>query len=145
MTGTITIEARVAGQKRPIFSDWSIPTPPIVGSSGGRVTLRDLISWTVDEEVIAFRERQEKRRLERVLAKAEIDEGVLKGKIDMGGSDLQQEVNTEQTISTALQAFEDGVYFVFVNDEQYTSLDDAIYLSSDSRVMFLRLVALAGG
>jgi hypothetical protein len=145
MAGTITIEAKMVGQKRPIFSDWSIPIPPIASSSAGRITLRDLITWTVDEEVAAFKERQEKRRLERVLAKAEIDEGVLKGKIDMGGQDLQQEVNTDQAIATALQAFEDGVYFVFVDDQQFTGLDDVVYLTPDSHVMYLRLVALAGG
>lgn len=145
MSGTITVEAKVLGQKKPVFSDWSIPIPPAATNSSGRLTLRDLITWTVGEEIAAFRERQERRRLENVLSRAEIDRGVERGKIDMGGSDLQQEVNTESAIVTALQAFEDGVYFVFVDEQQIMGLDDAIYLRPDSHVMFLRLVALVGG
>lgn len=145
MSGTITIEAKVLGQKKPVFSDWSIPIPPVAASSSGRLTLRDLITWTVGEEVVAFRERQEQRRLENVLSRAEIDQGIERGKIDMGGRDLQQEVNTDSAIATALQAFEDGVYFVFVDEQQVMGLDEVIYLKPDSHVMFLRLVALVGG
>jgi hypothetical protein len=145
MSETITVEAKVAGRKKTIFSDWSIPMPPMDGTSSGRTTLRDLITWTVSEEVKAFRERQEQRRLERFLSRGEIREGVRRGKVDMGGRDLQQEVDLDGAIATALQAFEDGVYFVFVDDQQYSGLDDVIYLKPDSHVLYLRLVALVGG
>src|SRR5258705_2098391 len=119
MLGKITVEAKVSGQRRKLVSDWSVPIPPSAASDGGRLTLRDLITWTVSEEVTAFHERQEKRRLEHVLSRAEIKQSAQQGKIDMGGQMMPQEVDAATAIATALQAFEDGIYFVFVDDQQY--------------------------
>ena len=56
-----------------------------------------------------------------------------------------QEVDPAAAVGVALQTFEDGVYFVFVDGNQYTQMDDVIYLKADSHVLFLRLVALVGG
>ncbi len=145
MIDTITIEAKVLGQPKKVFSDWSIPIPPSAANDGGRVTLRDLIAWTVREEVRAFRERQEQRRLERVLSRAAIAQGAETGKIEMGGQDLQQDVDPDSAVAVALQAFEDGIYFVFVDGQQYTEIESVVYLKADSHVLFLRLVALVGG
>ncbi len=145
MSNTITIEAKVLGHPRKLFSDWSIPVPPEAARDGGRITLRELITWTVIEEVTAFQQRQEKRRLEQVLSRAEIQQAAEQGKIDMGGRDHQQEVDPASAIAVALQAFADGIYFVFVDGVQYTQMDDVIPLKADSHVLFLRLVALVGG
>src|SRR5690242_9160915 len=118
MTDVLRIEAKVIGRKKPLFDDWSIPIPPQAARDGGRITLRDLITWTVVEEVEAFRQRQAARRLETVLTRIQIWEGAERGKIDSGGSDLQQEVDVNQAIAVALQAFDDGIYFVFVDEQQ---------------------------
>ena len=104
-----------------------------------------LITRVVREEVTAFRERQEARRLVSALTAAQIAAGAAKGKIDMGGRDDVQEVDADAAVATALLAFEDGLYYVFVDDEQCPALDAQIALKPDSRVTFLRLVALAGG
>ena len=58
---------------------------------------------------------------------------------------MQQEVNVDEAIAVALQAFEDGLYFVFVDDVQQNQLDSEVFLNVNSKVMFLRLTALAGG
>src|SRR5262245_23176377 len=117
MSESITVEAKVLGRKRPLISDWSIPIPPITGADG-RVTLRDLIGWTVRHEVAAFQERQEQRRLVRVLSKEDIERQLAHGKVDLGGQDLQHVIDTDAAIATAVQAFQDGIYFVFINDIQ---------------------------
>ena len=72
MTDVLRIEAKVIGRKKPLFDDWSIPIPPQAARDGGRITLRDLITWTVVEEVEAFRQRQAARRLETVLTRIQI-------------------------------------------------------------------------
>ncbi len=146
---TIRVEGKVFGQKRPLFTDFSVPLPPDVqdttGAGGARLTLRDLIARVVTEEVKAFTERQEARRLVQVLSRADIERGLMKGKIDMGGKDDAQPADLQAAIATALLAFEDGLYYVFVDDAQQTDLDREVYLKPDSRMTFLRLVALAGG
>ncbi len=145
----IRVEGKVFGQKRPLFTDFSVPLPPAAydsGDEGGaRLTLRALIACVVTEEVKAFTERQEARRLVQVLSRADIERGLMKGKIDLGGKQDAQPAEGDAAIATALLAFEDGLYYVFVDDAQQTDLDREVYLKPDSRMTFLRLVALAGG
>ena len=63
----------------------------------------------------------------------------------MGGRNLDQEVDEEQAVAAALQAFEDGIYLVAVDGRELRDLDQAVYLTQDSRVTFIRLALLAGG
>lgn len=142
---SITIECKVVGRTRPLSPGWSVPIPPEWGEAGGRLTLRDLITCVVHEEVGAFEERQRQRRLIQVLTRTEIEAGARQGKIAMAGSDLAQETDSDLSAAAALRAFEDGLYFVFVDDEQQSDLDSTVYLKTDSRLTFLRLVALVGG
>lgn len=140
-----TVEGKVLGQKRPIFSGWDVELSPGKYERGGSLKLRDLIHHVVEKEVEAFRERQQERRLVRVMSSQDITQGERNGKIDPGGRDLNQIVNVEDAIAAALQAFEDGLYFVFIDDIQQTNLDAEIFPKTNSKVVFLRLTALTGG
>jgi hypothetical protein len=142
---TITIEAKVVGRRSPLVRDWKISLPPEWGTAESHLTLQDLITRIVQVEVEGFETRQEARRLERVLSTVQIAEGVVQGKVEMGGQELEQAVDIQVAIQIALQAFEDGLYYVFVDEVQYERLEDEVVLKADSQVLFLRLVALVGG
>jgi hypothetical protein len=144
MSIPFTVEGKVVGQKAPVFSDWHIELPPIE-DNGDSLRLRDLISSIVVKEVDAYRGRQQERKLARMMTKQEIKLGATSGKVDPGGRDLKQSLNTEEAIATALQAFEDGLYFVFIDEVQQSNLDSEVYIKSNSKVLFLRLTALVGG
>ena len=141
---TISIAAKVVGQKKLVFTDWRIPLPPNADDSG-RFTLRDLIIAIVRREVESFKERQEQRKLVQIFTAAQIQEGATRGKIDMGDKDFEQVVNEDEAVSTALQAFEDDLYFVFIDDVQHENLNQTVFIGEDSRVLFVRLIALVGG
>ncbi len=141
----IAISGKALGRKKPLFADWSIPFPPDLREGGDRLTLRDLIARIVHGEVQAFRQRQDERRLARVFSPAQIEEAAEKGKVDMGGRDLKQQVDEEDAVATALQAFEDGLYLVVVDGEEQRDLDREVFLQPDSRITFVRLALLAGG
>ena len=145
MSIEFTVEGKVIGQKRPLFTDWHIELPPIDESQGDHLRLRDLIRSIVTNEVDAFKARQEQRKLAQVMSKQKIEQEAQKGKVDPGEKDFQQSVDTEDAVTVALQAFEDGLYYVFIDDVQQTRLDDEVFLKNNSRVVFLRLTALAGG
>jgi hypothetical protein len=142
----LTIDGRVLGGKKPLFADWSMPLPPDLGEGEGGepLTLRKLITHIVREEVSAFRERQQERKVFKALTAAQIDAGLAKGKVDMGGTDLKQGVDEEQAVAAALQAFEDGIYLVILDGEEQRELDKQIYLQPDSRITFVRLAMLSG-
>src|SRR6185436_4214164 len=84
----MTVTARVIGRRKPLVPDWQLPFPPDDRVGGQPVTLRQLITRTVLKEVEAFKERQEERRLVRILTERQIQDGMAKGKVDLGGRDL---------------------------------------------------------
>lgn len=149
MPSTLLIEGRLFGRNRELFPDWSLPVPPEWASPDAPVTLRDLITRIVREQVQAFEERRAERRFLHALTAFEIAESAARGKVDMGGReeepDADADADVEQAVATALLAFEDGLFYVFIDDEHLLHLDDAVRLRTESRVTFLRLVALAGG
>jgi hypothetical protein len=142
MTPTLTITGKQAGLRNPLFPAWQLPTDETLRTP---TPLRNLIVFIVRSEVEAFRERQEARRLTRVMTAAEIAQSAERGKVDAGGHDLQQAVNTDDAIDAALQAFEDGLYFVFVDEQQIEQLDTLVHLQPQTQILFMRLVALADG
>ncbi len=142
----VLVEARVVGKKKPFLDEWSVDLPPQESGHGdGGLTLRELIARVVRAEVASFKKRQRARRLVQVLSARSIEAGRARGKIDSGGRDLKQEVDAEQAVGRALSAFEDGLYLVFLDGEERKDLDEQVFMNRDSRLLFLRLVALAGG
>lgn len=141
----LTIHTRAIGSRRPLLEDWSIGFPPEWAEGGDELTLRVLVSRIVRAQVRQFRERQEEQRFVRALTAGQIAEGAAKGRIDSGGRILHQNVDEEEAVGAALQAFEDGLYMVIVDEEQKKELDRPVRLRPDSDVSFIRLTMLAGG
>jgi len=142
----VLVEARVLGKKRALIPEWSVPVPAEPSSDGeGGLTLRQLIEQIVRAEVTAFQKRQEARRFVRALSEREIAVDREKGRIDPGGTDLAQDVDADQAVATALQGFEDGLYLVILDGHEQKDLDRQVWVTADSRLVFLRLTFLAGG
>ena len=138
------ISARVMGKRQPLVPDWQVPWPPAEHDRGEPLTLRALITRIVRQEVVAFQERQTERRMVRLLTERQIAEGLTRGRVEAGGRDLSQPVDPEEAVGTALQAFVDGLYLVMLDGEEQRELDRQIFLQAESRVVFIRLVMLAG-
>jgi hypothetical protein len=138
----VSIAAKIVGRRQPLLQGWSVD----IEDERDRLTLRDLLADIVTAEVEAFHQRQEQQRLPRVLTKEAIAWGTAQGKITMGDREFEPQIVDPQTaIDAALQAFIDGLYYVFIDDVQYESLDLEVRLQPHSQVLFLRLVALVGG
>lgn len=142
------VSGKALGSRRPLFADWSIPIPPdnSDGDGDGGLTLRDLIERIVVEQVALFRTRQQDRQFLRALTAAEINDAVDRGKVDLGGSEVPiQDVDEEQAIANAIQAFEDGIYLVVIDQQEQKDLDKQLFLNEESRITFIRLTMLSGG
>jgi hypothetical protein len=154
-TTTIKVEARIIGKRRPTPAPRYVPLPLALlrGVSGAKnpFRLRDLIEYIVCEEVRAFQQRQEEHRLLPVLSPQELTDAAGRGKIAMGGADDSQhgqhnsEVDEHAAVQIALQGFVDGLYLVFLDGQQQHDLDAPVQPHPASTLLFLRLVALAGG
>ena len=96
-------------------------------------------------EVSAFQSRQAEQKLQQFLSQKAIAEGLVQGKVTLGDRDFEQEVDPGAAVDVAILGFIDGLYFVFIDDEQQEDLDAPVTLTPESRMTFIRLVALAGG
>ena len=147
MQSMIHVKAKMVGKRRPLVPNWAVPIPEDIETKN-RATLRELISLVVIAEVEAFEDRQAERRFMRVLSKSQIENAAQRGKVDAAKAPAAMTdvvVDREQALSNALTAFEDGLYYVFLNEVQIETLDQPIFLTAGSQVTFLRLVPLAGG
>lgn len=152
---TIRVEARIVGRRAPLHTPWNVVLPVSLShgmsSSDRPFRLCDLLEHVVREEVRTFRLRQEERRLIQVFSSHEIADAARRGKVAMGSpSELRQghdegEVDEDAAVAIALQAFEDGLYFVFLDGQQQHNLAAAVWPHPASTLTFIRLVALAGG
>ncbi len=66
------------------------------------------------------------------------------GKVAFADKDNLKQADESHAITTALQAYEDGLFAVFIDDTQIESLETTIDISKDSIVSFVRLTFLAG-
>lgn len=107
--------------------------------------LRDVVGAVVTREVDQFRVRAEDRCLYRILTAPTIAEAVEIGIVRSGDDRPLVSVEADDAVATALQAFDDDLYRVFIDDEPVESLDASVTIRPGSRLTFLRLVALAGG
>ena len=134
------IEAKIAGQRRELFTPYELEWPVAKA-----LTLSELIDAVVRHEVDAFRTRQQERQLDRVLTNAQIAEGARLGKVGPEGRATPAQVDADQAVATALEAFTDGLYFVFVDGNQIEDVDTTVHVVPTSTLLFVRLTPLVGG
>jgi hypothetical protein len=136
----LLVQGKALGRKKPLFDDFSV-SPPVTGD----LTLRSLLGHVVQQEVAAFKNRQAERRLLHALTAKQIEEGLAKGKVDSGGGTLDQLVDVDVAVAAAIEAFQDGLYLVVLDETELKDLDAPVSLTAASRLTFIRLSLLAGG
>lgn len=134
----MVVETKIVGRRTPFERrPFEIPA--------GQHILKSLIEHLVVQELAAYHERQNKVGILRILTEQELKDGAAQGKIQLAPQEKSGMVTTEEAIQTALLGFNDGLYYVFVDDEQIETLDTPVVLKPDSTLLLLRLTALAGG
>ena len=109
-------------------------------------TARDLLCLVVEQQVDAYRVGKQDAQLLRVLSVEKIEDGRSAGKIVPGGQDQDARVPAvPDAIRTVIQAFEDGMFYMFLNDVQVEHLDQPISDQENMDLLFLRLTPLVGG
>lgn len=66
------------------------------------------------------------------------------GKIGFNDRENKNKQDVAKAIDNAIQSYEDGIYRIFVNDEEVGALNDSINLKQDDTITFIRLTMLAG-
>ena len=132
----LTIRLKRLGKKRLHTVPYKVPT--------GTMTLGDLIRSCVAAEVARFNETRTDPTLISFLTPGEIQAAAEAGKVAFGEVASTKQADVEKATAVALQAHTDGVFVVFVGDEEVRDLTEEINLTEDSVVTFIRLTFLSG-
>lgn len=138
----IYITVKMLGKRRPVIEKQAI----ILNENFLEApNLQNFLQLVVAQEVAAYNERISAKSLLPYLDNKKIAEMAAHGKVDFGAQYNTETVALEQAIATALQAFEDGLFMVLIDGTICKQLDQPLQFKENSEVVFLRLVALAGG
>lgn len=107
-------------------------------------TLKDLITTVVTKEVERYNGRGVEEMLIPFLTAAEIKDQSTVGKVGFGRLYSDKKADLEQAITVALEAFEDGLFKVVINETEIEGLDTRINLQESDILTFIRLTFLAG-
>ncbi|MBE6890150.1 MAG: hypothetical protein E7485_09075 [Ruminococcaceae bacterium] len=132
---TILVNVKQLGKKRNKISEmpFFLENEPC--------TLRELITESVRTCVTAYNARLNKEA--KPLSEDDISAMSELGKIAFGLSEGAA-ADLGKATEDAILAFEDGLYRIFLGEQELTELDGSIELNENSSVTFIRLVMLAG-
>ncbi|WP_458627034.1 hypothetical protein [Winogradskyella sp. PC D3.3] len=106
--------------------------------------LEELLIGCVKHQVKAFNTKRTEVNVIGFLSPAEIQEQAQSGKVDFGDINNTDLANLQKAIDTVLLGFKDGLFVVFVDDEEITDLKAPLQLTSNSIIAFIRLTFLVG-
>ena len=89
---------------------------------GNMPTGATLITAVVHQQVHEYNAKPKEKNLLPFLSNTETDEQIANGKVSFGSIYNENKADILIATTTALQAFEDGMFALFINDEQVTSL-----------------------
>lgn len=107
-------------------------------------TVRELIKESVHTCVSEYNERVKKGEGVTPISDDEISEMSEIGKIAFGINYGGKAANEVSALENALQSYEDGLYRIFIGDNEVGSLSDSISLLENDSVTFIRLTMLTG-
>lgn len=138
----IYISIKKLGKRQPIIekqtfvlTDTFLKTP----------TLQNFIQLVVEKEVSTFNEKITTKSILPYLDEATLSKMANHGKVDFGEVYNTKPAIIAEAVQTALQAFEDGLFMVLIDGGNCRDLKQKLQFREQSEVVFLRLVALAGG
>ncbi|GLY79361.1 hypothetical protein [Actinoallomurus iriomotensis] len=112
-----------------------------------RTTVRELIRRTVEEQIRALRADTARRR--RILDRQYLSGNDLRTQARNGAIKMPPQAPADPDVTTevgrAHRAFSRGTFAIFAGGRQVVDLDEEFALRLGEPVVFLRLVALAGG
>ncbi|PGY08376.1 hypothetical protein [Bacillus sp. AFS031507] len=112
---------------------------------GFPTTLRVLLTELVSIQIQEFNATtQTETNMVSFLTNKEIEQQVYAGKVGFGNKYSDQKANLQTAARVAIQAFEDGLYRVFINEKESIDLDERLGLQEDDQLTFIKLTMLAG-
>ena len=134
------ISVKQPGRKHALIDRQSLEVEEISSNP----SLRELLAAVVKQQVAAYNNKPLEKNLLPFLSKEQVDNLAGTGKAGFGSIYNEHKADPQKAQDTAFQAFEDGLFAVFVNEEEIQQLTDKFSLNNDTVITFVRLTFLAG-
>lgn len=136
----ITISVKQPGRKHAIIDRQVLEIDDITDHP----SLRELLVAVVNQQVAAYNNKPLEKNLLPFLSPEQTDDLLAAGKAGFGSIYNEHKADAEKAQATALQAFEDGLFAVFINDKEIQYLTEIFSLDPLTIITFIRLTFLAG-
>jgi len=139
----IKVTVKQLGKKHPILSEQKID----IEYQDTDISVEKLLQLIVQQQVETFNAKSfelEEQDYAKIPMENYLNILTDTGKAGFGSIYNQKEADLQKAQENAVQAFEDGMFAVFYNDEQLESLTQIIDLSLQHTFVFIRLTFLAG-
>lgn len=136
----ITISVKQPGRKHALIDRQMLE----IADLPDHPSLRELLLAVVAQQVAAYNSKPLEKNLLPFLSGSEVAALVNTGKAGFGSIYNEHKADREKAQETALQAFADGLFAVFIGDEEIKKLADHFSLNSQTVITFVRLTFLAG-
>lgn len=108
-------------------------------------TLEELIKDIVTKNVIEYNNKVQSKTIIEYLTDEEIKSSIKVGKVSFGEIYNEGEADVAKAIEVALLAYKDGIYRVFIGDEEVKELNESLNIKEGDILTFIRLTMLSGG
>ena len=133
---TFTINLKRLGKKKIYKTEVDIEQSP--------ENLKMLLTACVKQQVKAFNDKRENVKLLNFLSPSAIQEQSETGKIGFGDINNTKLADLDESIENALIGYKDGLFLVFINDDEITSLEQEINLTPEDEITMIRMTFLTG-
>ena len=132
------VRIKQVGKRKPLIDNQPLPVPETVR------TLRSLLEHIVRQRVEDFNDRAEDGDWTKYLTDVELDAVAETGKVGFDAKYNDRTQNADKAVDAAILAFQDGIFRVFLDDDELESLDNDINLHDGNVLTFIRLTMLSG-
>jgi len=134
---TVYIKIKALAKRKPIIAD----LPCII--EGNSATSNDLIEHIVRKMVRDYNAKPIEEPLFPFLTDDKINDGAKIGKVGFAERKNESMQDEESAVENALMCFYDGIFKLFINDEE-VEINYEITLKEGDEITFIRIAMLAG-
>ena len=134
----IFFRIKQVGKRKPLIESRPFDVPDTVR------TLRMLLAHIVRQRVATFNERTEAGDWTKYLTDFDLDTVAETGKVGFDAKYNDRLQDADKAVDAAILAFEDGLFRVFLDEDELESLDAELNLHDGQVIIFIRLTMLSG-
>ncbi len=140
---TIRVNVKQLGKKHPILAE----QPINIDTQKDTISIQELLDFIVQQQVENYNQKpieKEDEDVQKLPKENYLPLLIESGKVGFSSIYNENKADLSKAQETARQAFEDGMFAIFLGDQQFEDLAEEVSLTSNQSFTFIRLTFLAG-